>query len=216
MKRLILIDDGAGINNVIGQVFDSVVKFKDVQNVNKHDTFLFTGGEDVSPDFYGEKKHPTTYNNRSRDIYEQNVFTVAQSNGASCIGICRGSQFLTVMNGGKLIQNVNNHAIGGTHSITTYDGKELVITSTHHQMHYPYNLSPDEYKLLAWSTEQRSRGYDGNPAGLIEPPLESEILWFPKTRSLCIQGHPEYMGVKHETCEYIRDLITKFIFNKEN
>lgn len=210
MKRLLLIDSGHNIPTVIGSCFDKVEPFKQEMKLTEDDTFLFSGGEDVDPSLYGEPRHPTTYSNIGRDLYEEQVFNMAQFHGCASIGICRGSQFLTVMNGGKLIQHVNNHAIGGTHKIKTYDGKELDITSTHHQMHWPYNLVREDFELLAWANE--STRFEGYPQDYV-PQLESEIIWFPKTRSLGVQGHPEYMGYSHETCEYIRGLIKDFILN---
>ena len=34
-----------------------------------------------------------------------------------CVGVCRGSQFLCVMNGGLLVQDVGYHGVFGTHAI---------------------------------------------------------------------------------------------------
>src|SRR5574344_1685246 len=89
-----------------------------IENVNlvdsplKADIVFFTGGEDVSPSLYGEKAHRTTFANKKRDIVEMEVFNLIKDNSDILkLGVCRGSQFLTVMNGAKLVQNVNNHAI---------------------------------------------------------------------------------------------------------
>jgi len=75
------------------------------------------------------------------------------------VGICRGSQFLTVMSGGRLFQDVSGHAIMGTHLIKFKDGSSLGITSTHHQMMNPFYLSKNEYDLIAVSEKNRSSKY---------------------------------------------------------
>ena len=74
----------------------------------------FTGGEDVDPSYYKETKHPRTYSNPRRDAVEAAIFHEWKGKVAMA-GICRGGQFLNVMNGGRMWQDVNNHAIGGTH-----------------------------------------------------------------------------------------------------
>jgi GMP synthase-like glutamine amidotransferase len=155
------------------------------------DTLLFTGGADISPSLYGEKKGLYTQINYNRDIKEQEIFN--KNLNKPKIGICRGSQFLTVMNGGKLFQHVSNHTISGLHSIIT-DGGNFEITSTHHQMMNPFNLPDEDYEMIGYSKIRRSDTYlNGDNEECKLPPVEPEIVLYPKTKSLCIQGHPEYM-----------------------
>ena len=59
------------------------------------------------------------------------------------------------MNGGKLVQNVKGHATGFTHGITDGD-KIYQITSTHHQMQYPFDLNKDDYDILFKSSDVES------------------------------------------------------------
>src|SRR5690606_17623115 len=79
-----------------------------VENMEEADIVLFTGGEDVSPSLYGEE-NVLSFSNPDRDIYEKAMFEEACKNNKNIIGICRGSQLLTALNGGKLIQDVTNH-----------------------------------------------------------------------------------------------------------
>lgn len=101
------------------------------------------------------------------------------------------------MNGGKLIQDCNGHACYSTHGIT--DGKVVYeITSTHHQMQYPYNLNNENYDVLYRSETRLSNYYDGDKIN-IEPIIlcgEPEIVSYhikDKPKCLAIQGHPEMM-----------------------
>lgn len=165
-----------------------------VSDLKEADIVLFTGGEDVDPSLYGCEKHSTTYSNLERDLYEKAIFEQV-SEDQLVIGICRGSQFCCVMNGGILIQHCENHGIRGTHSIYEPSTSRLYdITSTHHQMQYPFNVP--YARILMYSHPRRSSRYYGDK---IDPYLIEEepeiVLYRTPNKPVClaIQGHPEYM-----------------------
>ena len=182
-----------------------------VDNLEDADIVMFTGGEDVTPSLYDAQQHPTTYSNIQRDLEEKAVFEKVKPNQL-CIGICRGSQFLCVMNGGKLIQNVSNHAHFGTHPIIGMRrADEWEITSTHHQMQYPFNLEDSQYEILYFAAK-RSFYYEGD--GINEPPVEPEIVLYKvegKPKCLAIQGHPEMMRPEAPTLEMLNQLVDKYV-----
>ena len=187
--------------------YELVSRLEDAQYV------LFTGGEDVTPDLYGEKAHPSTYNNPERDLKEKEIFEKI-SPSQIAIGICRGSQFLCVMNGGKLIQDVKYHALYGTHPIIDKTTKEVYeITSTHHQMQYPYRLPANHYQVLMYSTEQGSRhtGLTLSEAELINLlEHEPEVVLYTcpnKPKCLAIQGHPEMMNPNAPIINKLNEII---------
>lgn len=172
---------------------------KDVELVDKiedAEVVLFTGGEDVTPSFYGEEDLVGLYTNRNRDNREKEIFNKIKNNQLA-LGICRGSQFLCAMNGGKLVQDCNNHAIGTTHGICDLDREVMYeITSTHHQMQYPYNLPSSDYEILYISSKLRSGYYVGGgiDSKLICSTGEPEVVLYKvkgKPTCLAIQGHPE-------------------------
>lgn len=176
---------------------------------------VFTGGEDVTPKLYGCKKHRTTCSNFKRDQEEQAIFNKIDPKKQVCYGSCRGSQFLAVMNGGKLIQNVCNHATGFTHGIS--DGNKIYqITSTHHQMQYPFNLNKKDYDILFTSYGVESEFYEGDgidPNVLFE--REPEIVLYHKEnlpKCLAVQGHPEMIPdspVAKMINNLIKDLVNE-------
>lgn len=181
-------------------------------NLEEADIVMFTGGEDVDPSLYGCAKHPTTYSNLSRDLEEKEIFEKVRTDQL-CIGICRGSQFLCAMNGGLLIQNVDNHATFGTHQIisATDCNDRYDITSTHHQMQYPFNLVRDEdYKILYYA-QRRATFYEGDKITRT-PSCEPEIVLYTKeNKPLClaIQGHPEMMRAEAPVINMLNKLIDK-------
>lgn len=88
---------------------------------------------------------------------------------------------------GKLIQDQPNPEY--THKIKTFDGKELVITSTHHQAMYPFDMDKKDYKIIAW-TEGMLKHHEGGNKEELNPEKECEIVYYPSTNCLGIQGHP--------------------------
>jgi len=159
------------------------------ENLNGADFILFTGGTDVDSTMYGEQPHETNQApDVRRDEFEKSIYRAAITRGIPVCGICRGAQFLNVMNGGYLIQNVNNHL--DYHLVKTDDDKEFSVSSSHHQMMVPLG----DHKLLAWA-ENVATSYEGEPSFGKYPALDRdpEAIYFPVTQSLCVQWHPEWM-----------------------
>lgn len=149
----------------------------------KPDLVVFTGGADVSPEFYNEKRLSVTYPDMNRDTREQKVFDKYLDTPK--VGICRGGQFLNVMSGGAMWQDVNNH--GGNHDVIDLllDKKPLIVSSTHHQMMIPAK-SGDVVAVTKRATRYVSA--KDRP----EPKFDTEVVWYGDTKSLCFQPHPEY------------------------
>ena len=192
-----------------------------VENMEEADIVLFTGGEDVSPSLYGEE-NVLSFSNPDRDMYEKTMFEEACKNNKNIIGICRGSQLLTALNGGKLIQDVTNHALASGHNIRILN-KDLIMraTSTHHQMMYPFNLPKEDYKLIGVSEKRRSTHYLTANGRIISDldefiPYEPEIVYYYKTRSLAIQPHPELMEKDSDLVVFLNDLIEHIVAKKVN
>ena len=196
---------------------DEIKIVKDIKDAN---VVLFTGGEDVHPDFYGEDVGRLTSTNKKRDEIELALFKEARKYNKLCVGICRGSQLLTVLSGGGLIQHVSNHAKSGTHKIHLInEGVDIDITSTHHQMMYPFWLNKKKYDIIAKSTKDLSTTYlDGNDREKRLPPdfVECEIVYYKTTNCLCIQGHPEYMPKDSSAVRYINVLIREYLEDTMN
>ena len=190
------------INERLTQIRYNPVSFNDVKGF---DLALFTGGEDVSPWYYKADMHPKTQNNPMRDAYEANAYSKLKKLGIPCVGICRGGQFLNVMNGGQMFQHVNGHA-GSNHEVVTVDGEVFEVTSTHHQMMVPAKHG----SLYAWSHENLSDVYEGLNLEAYEhggKVVEPEAILYTDTNDLCVQWHPEYMSTKSRGYEYFNELL---------
>lgn len=176
----------------------------------------FTGGADVNPVYYKDVKHRTTRYDDNRDRYEIALYNLYS--GLPKVGICRGSQFLNVMSGGTLWQDVDGHAIGITHSVTyliegKYDynfdpddddnpnrklkNEDWMVTSTHHQMMRPDKKTAELWGY-AYEARYRDTGSQEKRRTNLKDSPDVEIVFYEHSKSLCFQPHPEY-GVK--SCE---------------
>lgn len=187
--------------------------FKLVDSLYKADAFLFTGGADISPEIYGEEMGMRTFIHPERDRREIQVFNVGVEMGKAMIGICRGAQLLTALNGGKLVQHVSNH--GGSHPVHTLDGREFIVSSTHHQMMNPFGLPKKNYKLLAWANKISHTYLDGDGNQIRRfwtyDAVEPEVVVYPNTRCLCIQAHPEIMPSDSRGVKQFQNWAKEFI-----
>jgi putative glutamine amidotransferase len=171
---------------------------------------VFTGGTDVDPALYGEKMgsrtgHPDKY----RDKHESACFKRAVELGIPMVGICRGSQFVCVMSGGKLVQDVTKH--GGYHGLRTHDGNLIECNSTHHQMQLP----PEGARILALAEPKLSTHYWNGDDQEIEVPGDVEVVFYPNTKSIGIQYHPEWLEKDHPCVEYARRVVEEFLIPKK-
>ena len=199
----------------------TIVSFADLRKNpidNSIDLLLFTGGADVNPAYYQENKGAHTFVDKKRDELEAIIFEKYYR--VPKLGICRGSQFLTALSGGKLIQHVVNHTSShlATVKLNANDNNHyrINVTSTHHQMLYPFNLNKKRYVLIGWSTKFLSDVYldgDNNQKELVSDFLEPEIVYYPDTKSLAIQGHPEFDSASAEFKDVTIRLIKKYLLN---
>lgn len=192
--------------------------FEFASNPLAADVINFQGGADVSPYLYGQDKHFTSNCNPARDTYETQVYKLALAKRKSFIGICRGGQFLNVMNGGQLWQNIDNH----TSSHLAYDhlsGKSYWVTSTHHQQMIPANgaeklLSVERGLCLRKESDKRSISRSDKLNVTSNEWEDIEALWYPETKSLCFQPHPEFHfgpGWHKEVFEVFESYVQRFI-----
>ena len=98
------------------------------------DGILMTGGHDVSPGIYGEKKlDDTVVCNAARDSMEKELLKQALEKDVPILGICRGIQFLNAFLGGTLYQDL---------------GKQHRSETEHHQKP-PYDVPVHKVKLIS-------------------------------------------------------------------
>lgn len=180
--------------------------FEICNSIEEADLLCFTGGEDVSPNLYGHQKHPQTYHNTHRDDYEVAIYKEAKELGIPMVGICRGGQFLNVMSGGEMYQHVSAHT--KYHMIEDVDtGEPIHASSTHHQMMKPKG----NFIRVATAHEHGWREWmDGGYPVREEGEFDEEVVFYPDTKCLCFQPHPEYNNLD-ELKDYFIHCIQKYL-----
>jgi gamma-glutamyl-gamma-aminobutyrate hydrolase PuuD len=177
------------------------------------DLVVFTGGTDVNPELYGHKRHGLTDDpDLNRDEREMLLFQECKEKGIPMLGVCRGAQFLHVMHGGKLYQDVDNH--NRPHAmITVPEGIILPhVSSVHHQMIVPDSslgirvlaTSSNATNRLMWEKDNTYSNSTGRKADV-------EAFFYRDTCTLGFQGHPEYSGYPEYTewcMQMVEDWIT--------
>ena len=120
------------------------------------DAVILTGGEDIDPAYYNEQPHPNLYElSKERDLSDFLLLKTAVKEDYPVLGTCRGMQFLNVVLGGTLYQDLPTEYISNlTHrdpkgedfvshdcKITDKNSKlynmlkveDLTVNSWHHQ-----------------------------------------------------------------------------------
>lgn len=165
------------------------------------DGFLFTGGQDVSPEIYGSNaSEENVACCIARDIMESYILQKALDTDRPVLGICRGIQFINAYLGGTLYQDIPTEHPSRVehHQCAPYDipvhknyifensplykllgKKELNVNSYHHQA---VKVLAPELKVMAESED-----------GLIE------AVYMPGKRYVwAVQWHPEFSFQKDE------------------
>lgn len=181
------------------------------QIVDRYDGFLLTGGHDVSPALYGETSLPVCGECcRRRDTMEDLLFRMAMEWNKPILGICRGLQFINVMLGGTLYQDLSvqrpsdiSHRQAPPYDSPSHEvglledsplrgllGREAIaVNSCHHQ----------GIKDLAPALRPMAFAPDGLTEAVFHP--EMKFLW-------AVQWHPEF---SHLVDENSRRIFRRFV-----
>ena len=188
--------NGVVVNNVVA---------KPPQNPKPR---IFWGGSDLDPSFYGKERSERCGQSSIKNdqkLLEDMADCIKA--GIPVIGICRSSQALNVLNGGILVQHIDNHT--RKHKVTLYTkDKEMVhtcidVSSTHHQMMVAHKNGI----ILAKHNEPTTGVHWDNVNELYQYKYVTEVVYYPKTKSLCVQPHPEWMPQDHFFIQWLNQFI---------
>lgn len=170
------------------------------QTLKVIDGLLMSGGNDVDPYFYNEKKKAKNLRStKERDLFEIALVRKARRKKIPILAICRGMQLVNVAFGGTLYQDFSfeqkflDHTLEGSlhynkrhcviiqentklHSIIR--NKKINVNTSHHQM--VKKIAPG-FIVNAWS--EKDKVIEG-----IETKDDNHLL--------CVQWHPELMQDK--------------------
>ena len=148
---------------------------------------IFTGGQDINPEIYGEENIYSYYSNGRRDTVELALLDLVIPYDIPVFGICRGHQLISAYFGGKLHQDLDMVGIGhdGQHNLVM-ENDTFSVNSMHHQGVYIPALGQ---KVIGWHKEV------------------SELTLGENYPYVTTQFHPEF-GCTVEVFNLIKELIT--------
>jgi putative glutamine amidotransferase len=103
------------------------------EDIKTCDGFVLTGGIDVLPAIYGGAEEYPYMPERflpERDEFERLIYNYAQEAKIPLLGICRGMQYINIMEGGKVFED-NGEKLHKFHKKDTEDKVHEVIINTH-------------------------------------------------------------------------------------
>lgn len=184
------------------RIFDKVERVVSPDELHTNGMLILWGGEDISPSLYGQAvvgaRAPSNPSNR--DKMEKALFEKAVELGIPVIGVCRGAQLACALSGGTLFQHIEG-GHHGDHLIETKDGAILETSSCHHQA---LNLAKVDHELLAWDKDREVRVFtDLDTFKTVIP----EVAILNKTKTLAIQGHPEWMSYNSPFNKWLSNIL---------
>lgn len=156
---------------------------------------FLTGGEDISPSQYNAERHPETKSvSEERDRLELELARRFMRDRKPILGICRGSNVLSVVEGGSLIQHIPDLKLDEQHGspdpsspmshhqisfvkntkLKEIVGKDSITVNSHH--HQSIKTPGDNFVVAATS-----------PKGIVEAIEHKDRNYF----CIGIQSHPE-------------------------
>lgn len=188
--------------------------FEPTFDINAADCVVWTGGEDINPAIYGESNVSSYYDSR-RD--RNDLAAIRLSVDKFKVGICRGAQLLNcIPNDGRLWQDVDNHG-GGYHEVLDLiNNKTYTVNSVHHQaMRVNEKIGGIVVASCQTSTRKIAEHVEWskdksvqNGGVLSYDDIDAEVVWYPHSKSLLFQGHPEFSH--RESLEYFYELMDRY------
>lgn len=132
---------------------DKDLLLTEIQDV---DGFIFIGGRDYDPQWYGKKIHESmTLVDKHRGSSDSLFMHLALESDKPILGICAGEQLLNISTGGKLFRDIPNHRnvehminIVKDSRLHSLFGDSLLVNSWHHQCVDPRYLN-DKFIVTA-------------------------------------------------------------------
>ncbi len=202
----------SGSNNYINWIHrgDSLAEIVDLQGMEADsalvllascDGIVFTGGEDISPVYYGkESDSARCESNPRRDSLEFALIKSVMRMHIPVFGVCRGQQILNVALGGTLIVDIPSDHPGKIihrcddylhcfHSVSIVEGSQVcnitrtdndLVTTNHHQA---VDKPAPGMRIVAWSADSIAEAMEWE-----SPELKPFLI--------TVQWHPERMNAK--------------------
>ncbi|WP_049533753.1 gamma-glutamyl-gamma-aminobutyrate hydrolase family protein [Streptococcus anginosus] len=153
------------------------------------DKLILTGGQNVSPQFYGEEKTIDSDNYYlERDLFELALIHEAIQQQKPIFTVCRGTQLFNVAMGGTLYQDIEHHWQDSSAEYTTQKlvtKSDSVLEKIYGEVSHINSFHHQSIKDLAENVEVIARDPKDNTIEAIT--TTDEIAY------LGVQWHPEFL-----------------------
>ena len=170
------------------------------QIADTYDGFLFPGGQDVSPDFYGQEASPLCEEFvRPLDVMSKLLFNAVIKTDKPIFGICRGCQLINITLGGDVYQDLPSQDPQCT---ILHTQKADGHYPTHHVSLVPGSALHDVFGDTAYVNSRHHQGIRKVAQGLYvtakAPDGVVEGIETKDRQIVAVQWHPENMWREHE------------------
>jgi len=194
--------------------FPKALKIK--HYVDALDGLLLQGGDDMSPESYGESPiNPLWSGDQVRDRYEIELFHEFVTQGKPVFGICRGHQVINVALGGSLYQDIATQCVGklehrNAERYENHFHEVRILPQTWLARIYPDVTTKRANTIHHQAVRELGEGLVveamSEPDGLVEA-----IRWEGHSFVVGIQWHPEFMDPGDPTLIDSRPLLKAFL-----
>jgi putative glutamine amidotransferase len=122
--------------------FPDLKLFLKPQDIEEADLVIFSGGEDINPEIYGQENTYSIFNSQ-RDAIELYALKMALDLDKKIVGVCRGHQLINAYLGGNLVQDIEKDLSlyhEGDHDLAILELDSFIsrsynggVNSLHHQ-----------------------------------------------------------------------------------
>lgn len=206
-----------GLVDIINELGAVPVVLPDVPGANGEDyvdmfdALIIPGGPDADPTFFGEEPWKALgATNYKRDVFEAEIFKAFYRAGKPIFGICRGCQFINIMLGGSVYQDL------ATQNQDAYIRHSQGANGCYPTHHVAVEAGSCLYEALGATAYVNSRHHQGikkvgeglkvtatAPDGVVEAIESAE-----GNQIVAVQWHPENMWQEHPE---MRKLFADFI-----
>ncbi len=191
-------------------------KLKVRDYVDVLDGLVLQGGEDMSPESYGEQPiNPRWSGDPIRDRYEIELFHEFVTQGKPVLGICRGHQLINVALGGTLYQDIatqcadkGQHRDDGRYEHCYHDMR--ILPDTLLSRLYPGTTTARVNTIHHQAVNNLGEGLvveaTSEPDGIVEA-----LRWEGHSFVLGVQWHPEFIDPNDTTLVDSRPLLHAFV-----
>lgn len=194
----------------------SVLSRENQHEINEVDGLVLTGGEDISPELYGDWADETVHVNPERDGVEYRYIEAACARAIPILGICRGIQVLNVYFGGTLVLDLEKYhnrihrAISDTedryHEINL-SKESLLMTSVNRERGRVNSSHHQAADRIGSGLKVTARADDGTVEAI-------EAAAASPTRIVAVQWHPERMEYDNPFARGVLELYQSFLLER--